>query len=1205
MSIFRETFPAFIQNELGRRQDGMATRNPAFLHQLNSRSAWVRMTSGVNFEGSSDLAKKYVMQGGVLNHSTKQTKDGNIDIFTQKSGLGNSANSYSNLSPGGALNRAGIKPMPGITNVAIQSKGAYGSLQEATVTFNCWDIRQLEELEILYMRPGYTVLLEFGWDFARVNGALPSYDILNQSDITLNDAFAQIYSQIEQSNGTYDALLGYVKNYNWSARDDGGYDCSTSIISLGEVLESIKCNWVPGETVAFDKSGKGLLQIEGNSSDQVLESYEKGIIPGLLQELWNSMKGKSKGANVITDNHTSNYYYLYRLDIKDDKNERGGLQKPLGPQSKAEIYITLGSFCDLLSTYVLPKGKSNQPLSEIVTYETDYTSKNYIKYSKENTTNSKESLFNSQKPSNAFATSLKCIASPLALSTNLGVCYVRNDNWNSLEVQTPEETTPSTAPIIVKEDIKIALDAKTFASTKSGYENAYPNNVFKRFAGKINKIVEKKPGLFNDVTYYIYAGDLENDIDTLVKDLLDAITDIKITQRTTEINNVDTGKSYVNNTLQYNYIFENGSNFIDIPKANANTVNLLNFFGGGDVSSVYDDLFLYVYDKSGKVSKDTSIIGFRNEDPFDDSDFLVKEFPKAANQWDKQKVLNLIQKKLSAAPLTSKLQQLITQQTPEVAKQIAQAASDASSKTALSFLEDNNTNTKQLGYISNIYVNLNYLYEQAVSKNTASNDTQNKNTISIRDYIQGIMRDVQNSLGNINSFDIQVDNRNALGRIIDINFTGNPTQNLFELQIHNLNSVVRDYKFSSKIFPEMGSIIAISAQDATGIGKLGYDNATLVAWNEGISDRLIPKKDFNSDIALANSNEITSFILPFLTKIYDYFQYVNGTKAKDDNNYAYGGLDFAYRDFLSNLDRFDPRNRFKTIIPTELTITLDGIGGIIIGNLFKINQDIIPKGYKNVPGRDVAYITTRLGHQISGNDWTTELSAYPIVVENPKGVNVWKKWNQDQYPGATVINTGGRRIVLGSGNGASIYNFSNQYAIDQATQFFINKGYSKAATAALVGSFLQESTLDPHIVNYNSKLAFNASEQTYAAGIAQWIGPRRVALLKYAESKGVIIPNYKEAVKIINNSTKTKDSKDIIGNAFTNIDLQTQLEFINKEANTYPGFSKFKTSTDLSDAILWVYEKYEGGNYTAGAAVGNREIYASELYDKLVNGNAT
>jgi len=229
--------------------------------------------------------------------------------------------------------------------------------------------------------------------------------------------------------------------------------------------------------------------------------------------------------------------------------------------------------------------------------------------------------------------------------------------------------------------------------------------------------------------------------------------------------------------------------------------------------------------------------------------------------------------------------------------------------------------------------------------------------------------------------------------------------------MHNTNSVVRDYKFSSKIFPEMGSIIAISAQDATGIGKLGYDNATLVAWNEGIKDRLIPKKDFNNDIALKDGFEPTSFLLPFLTKIYNYFKYINGRQVPDDFNYAYGGLDFAYRDFLSNLDRFDPQNKFRTIIPTELTITLDGIGGIIIGNIFKINQDIIPKGYRNTNGRDVAYIVTRLGHQLSENDWTTELSAYPIVFENASSTTVWKQWKNQQYPGATIINVGGNPII--------------------------------------------------------------------------------------------------------------------------------------------------------------------------------------------------
>ena len=108
MSIFRETFTAFIQKELKRRQDGMAARTPAFLHQLNSRSAWVRMTSGVNFEGSSTLAKKYVLQGGTLNHSTKETKEGNVDVFTQKNGLGGKSNAYCNRAQGGAKNRTGI-----------------------------------------------------------------------------------------------------------------------------------------------------------------------------------------------------------------------------------------------------------------------------------------------------------------------------------------------------------------------------------------------------------------------------------------------------------------------------------------------------------------------------------------------------------------------------------------------------------------------------------------------------------------------------------------------------------------------------------------------------------------------------------------------------------------------------------------------------------------------------------------------------------------------------------------------------------------------------------------------------------------------------------------------------------------------------------------------------------------------------------------
>jgi hypothetical protein len=242
----------------------------------------------------------------------------------------------------------------------------------------------------------------------------------------------------------------------------------------------------------------------------------------------------------------------------------------------------------------------------------------------------------------------------------------------------------------------------------------------------------------------------------------------------------------------------------------------------------------------------------------------------------------------------------------------------------------------------------------------------------------------------------------------------------------------------------------------------------------------------------------------------------------------------------------------------------------------------------------MAYIVTKLGHKISNNDWVTELNAFPIVFENSKAVNVQSKWKNQQYPG-TKIKIGGRVFNVG---GASVENFNNQSDINNAVKFFTDRGYSKAAAAALVGSFLQESALKPSIVNYNPKLAFNASEQTYAAGIAQWVGPRRVELLKYAKSKGITINNYNNALKIVNNKTKTANSREIVKSALSTIDLQTQLEFVNKETAQYPGFNSFKTSTDLSEAVLWVYEIYEGGNYSAGAALGNREIYAIELYNK-------
>jgi len=191
----------------------------------------------------------------------------------------------------------------------------------------------------------------------------------------------------------------------------------------------------------------------------------------------------------------------------------------------------------------------------------------------------------------------------------------------------------------------------------------------------------------------------------------------------------------------------------------------------------------------------------------------------------------------------------------------------------------------------------------------------------------------------------------------------------------------------------------------------------------------------------------------------------------------------------------------------------------------------------------------------------------------------------------------------------------DQDNISKAMSFFISKGFSNAAAAATVGSFLQESRLNPKIVNYNDKLAIGAPEQTYAAGIAQWIGygGRRSRCLKYAKSKGINIPNYDEAYATyskwdkagVSARPKQADTVTIIQNAFSNMTLEVQLEFVEDEMKSYKGFTEFKNSTDTNVAARWMYVVYEGGDFSPGAALGSRVSYAADLVVRANNGEFT
>jgi hypothetical protein len=83
----------------------------------------------------------------------------------------------------------------------------------------------------------------------------------------------------------------------------------------------------------------------------------------------------------------------------------------------------------------------------------------------------------------------------------------------------------------------------------------------------------------------------------------------------------------------------------------------------------------------------------------------------------------------------------------------------------------------------------------------------------------------------------------------------------------------------------------------------------------------------------------------------------------------------------------DPNNKYplkdianpniSSIIPLKFSVKLDGIGNIVIGNVFKIQESKLPKLYKD---NNVAFIVTGEEQQIDGQDWTTTITGQAVML---------------------------------------------------------------------------------------------------------------------------------------------------------------------------------------------------------------------------------
>ena len=419
MNILGEGFPIEIIKQIENRQTfygaGFANgieRSNNVLKYLNSNTSWVKLVSSTNvtnqdiiqnetlrnlknIQGNS-LAKKFVLFNGTDNEGHN------------RAGIDYGNNILSNNAYGIGGNEFGIQPMMGIKSANIKHLNN-GSLRKATVQIKAFNRTQFDIIDILYLRLGFSILLEWGHSMyiddkgdlqSNNNTSLAEYflsgkkyktkDDSNQTPepLTYKTFLGYIDDRRKQSCGNYDAMFARVVNFHWSFMPDGSYDITLDLISVGDVVDSFKINTlnptVSTSSPATDSTTTPTIEEE-------IDLYaNKSTIGQYLYKMKDSMRWPTQ--NIIPQKGLvlkTNYYEINLIKqfdyIYNSSNVSFSTLNPLNANlvdgvevvsdSKGnQYYCRLGNFLEFIEKYVIYQVGTNNVKVPLLNFDTDVES---------------------------------------------------------------------------------------------------------------------------------------------------------------------------------------------------------------------------------------------------------------------------------------------------------------------------------------------------------------------------------------------------------------------------------------------------------------------------------------------------------------------------------------------------------------------------------------------------------------------------------------------------------------------------------------------------------------------------------------------------------------------------------------------------------------------------------------------------------------
>ena len=389
------------------------SRDPKVLNYLNNRNAWIKMASSVSISGSfgedrlkdfqsqesgyitesdfeslkgTGLAKKSVLFNTI--QTSNRTQDGKNAGFTPRSGVRKDnlfANSQGKMYGGLGGNSKGLQPVGGITDITVKSVNR-GSIKKATVNLKVYNKFQFTIIETLYLRLGYMMMLEWGWDKyiedIDVSTSPPNVKVKDtQSTIIENSWFNdQSYTQRQILNkisfyqkkykGNYGGFFGKVSNFSWTLNNDLSYSITIDLISIGSIIESLKAN-IPAKSLTSNELKNLKKKIENRLGD---EAEDNPIIDSLSSNLLSQWVGVTI-ADFPLEN--KNYLYLPNIVNNDNATNTKATLKARIPTT-AKYFVKLRIFLQKLQNIMIGEYVNGNAKGDLL--QIDYSDNNVCNY---------------------------------------------------------------------------------------------------------------------------------------------------------------------------------------------------------------------------------------------------------------------------------------------------------------------------------------------------------------------------------------------------------------------------------------------------------------------------------------------------------------------------------------------------------------------------------------------------------------------------------------------------------------------------------------------------------------------------------------------------------------------------------------------------------------------------------------------------------